>query len=331
MRLGLGLVLSVAMVAFEGLAVTTIVPVATSDLQSSALYGWAFSGFMLGAILGVIAAGECADRFGLPLPFGAALAQYSVGVLICGLAPTMLVFIVGRAVEGLGTGATRSLVWLSLGRDFPREAQPRMGAYLSSAWIVPSLVGPSLAGLMVLAWSWRFVFLALLPLVPCVAWLLPMLVRANAGHQPVPISGRRLGNAVVLAMGVGLCLVGVGSGAPLPTAGWLLAGLALAGPALRRSLPAGTLAFRHGLPAALGLRGLLTFTFSGAQAFLPLALEEVRGLSPTLTGVVVSVGSLGWTSGSWTVTHFDRRLGVAGRASSSSACSCSPAASPARR
>jgi MFS family permease len=67
--------------------------------------------------------------------------------------------------------------------------------------------------------------------------------------------------------------------------------------------------FRKGLPAILGLRGLLTFAFFEALAFFPLALEVVRGLSATLAGVALSVGSIGWTSGSWLAAFLDHRFG----------------------
>src|SRR5713101_8055421 len=118
------------------------------------------------------------------------------------------------------------------------------------------------------------------------------------------------------------------SGAPLPPmpiiAGlqansilWIavlvIAGAALSWPALSRIVPAGTLLFRSGLPAALAMRGLLMFAYCEALAFFPLALEMVRGLSPTTAGVALSIGSIGWTSGSWTQAACDYRFGPGAR------------------
>jgi MFS family permease len=79
------------------------------------------------------------------------------------------------------------------------------------------------------------------------------------------------------------------------------------------TLPAGTLLFRSGLPAVLGLRGLLTFAFFGALAFFPLALELVRGLTATVAGIGVSIGSIGWTTGSWLQAGLDYRYGAGAR------------------
>ena len=61
-RLSLGLVLTIAVVAFEGLAVATIMPITALALRGLALYAWSFSGFMLGSLVGTVAVGEYAER-----------------------------------------------------------------------------------------------------------------------------------------------------------------------------------------------------------------------------------------------------------------------------
>jgi len=280
-------------------------------LPSLALYAWTFSGFMLGGLVGTVIAGEYADRHGPAYPFIAALAVFSVGLLACGVAASMLV--AGRMIEGLGTGAVRSLVWLSIQRAYPLRTQARMGAVLSSAWILPSLIGPTVAGELARVFGWRVVFLALLPLVPLALWMiLRPLARIDADPAPTTASPRT-GASIVLAVGVAMFISGLqGNSLPMMI-GLTVVGVALAWPALHRILPAGTLAFRHGLPAILGLRGLLTLAYFEALAFFPLALEVVRGLSPTLAGVALSVGSIGWTSGSWLGAFLDHRFGPQAR------------------
>jgi MFS family permease len=184
-RLSAALVLTIVLVAFEGLAVSTIMPVAVLDLHGLALYAWSFSGFMLGSLVGTVASGDYADRSGPAYPFIGALVVFSCGLLACGTATSMLIFIAGRVIEGLGTGAVRSLVWLILRRTYPIGTQARMGAVLSSAWILPSLLGPTMAGLIARAWGWRAVFLALLALAPlALAMVLRPLRRIEA--EPVP-------------------------------------------------------------------------------------------------------------------------------------------------
>ena len=74
-----------------------------------------------------------------------------------------------------------------------------------------------------------------------------------------------------------------------------LAGL----PALRRLLPPGTLTGRPGLPATIASRGLLTFAFFGADAYVTLAVTAVRHRSPVVAGLAVTGATLAWTAGAW--------------------------------
>src|SRR5712692_8476809 len=256
-RLTAGLVLTIVIVAFEGLAVSTIMPIAVLDLHGLGFYAWSFSGFMLGSLVGTVASGEYADRSGPAYPFIGALAVFSCGLLACGTATSMLVFIAGRVVEGLGTGAVRSLVWLILRRTYPIRTQARMAAVFSSAWILPSLLGPTMAGVVARAWGWRVVFLALLPLAPlALAMLLRPLTRIEAESVPAA-SSPRAGATLLLAAGVALFIAGLQANSVLWIAVLVIAGAALSWPALSRIVPAGTLLFRSGLPAALAMRGLL--------------------------------------------------------------------------
>src|ERR1700730_9181772 len=183
-----------------------------------------------------------------------------------------------------------------------------MGAVLSSAWILPSLVGPALAGVIARFWTWRVVFLALLPLVPCALWLiLEPLTHIDAQPAREPTSNRTR-SAVQLAFGVALLLFGLQQSSLAAIAGSVITGAVLAWPALQQTLPPGTLRLRRGLPTILGTRGLLTFAFFAALAFFPLALELGRGLTATVAGVGLSVGSVRGTSGSWVPAHLRSRF-----------------------
>src|SRR5260221_9430520 len=84
-----GLVLTITFVASEALAVVTVMPVAAHDLGGLRLYGWVFSGFMLGSVIGIVLAGREADRRGPAVPFVTGLLFFGAGLAIAGLAPTM--------------------------------------------------------------------------------------------------------------------------------------------------------------------------------------------------------------------------------------------------
>ena len=72
-QLTVGLLLTITLVAFESLAVATVMPDVKDDLGGLALYGWVFSGFFLASLLGIVVSGRLADERGLALPFTAGL------------------------------------------------------------------------------------------------------------------------------------------------------------------------------------------------------------------------------------------------------------------
>src|SRR5690349_7746691 len=169
--LTIGLVLNVTIVASEALAVSTIMPIVARELGGLDLYGWVFSGFFLGNLLGIIVAGILIDRGTLARPFALGIGLFSVGLLIGGLAPSMTVLVAARIVQGFGAGAIPAVAYVSIGRALPERLRPRMFATLSTAWVVPGVIGPSIAGLVAENLNWRLVFLGLLPLIAVAASL----------------------------------------------------------------------------------------------------------------------------------------------------------------
>src|SRR5262245_16202306 len=163
--LTVGLVSIVTLVAFEALAVVTVMPEVESDLGGLAWYGWVTTAFFLGTMTGIVFAGGQADRHGLGRPYVVGLALFAVGLTIAGLAPSMPVLVLGRTVQGFGAGVVPSVGYVAIGRFYPVESRPRMFAVLSTAWVVPGLLGPALSE-RVAAWtSWRWIFLGLVPFV----------------------------------------------------------------------------------------------------------------------------------------------------------------------
>jgi len=303
--LTLGLLLTVSFTAFEALAVTTVLPSAVAEIGGLALYGWAFSSFVLASIVGISVGGHSADRSGAAVPFAVGAGLFVAGLLGAGAAPTMALLVAARALQGLGGGALSAVAYATVGSGYGNAARPRMIALLSTAWVMPGLVGPALAGGVADTLGWRWVFLGLAPPTALVAALaLGSLRRLGAGAgsgapDGAPLPDRRLWS-VLLAVGAGACLSGLERhGATLEAIVLVLAGVGLALPSLRRLLPAGSLRARAGSPAAVATMAILGFVYFGTEVFVPLGLTEVRGLAATLAGLPLTVAALAWTAGSW--------------------------------
>src|SRR5262249_26038717 len=138
-RLTLGLTLTISLVAVEALAIATVLPTVSDDLDGIALYGWVFSAFFLGTLIGIVVSGQSADRLGAAPAFGVGLVLFAIGLLVGGLAPTMLVLVLARLVQGFGAGAIPAIGYVAIGRAYPDSLRPRMFAVLSSAWVIPGI------------------------------------------------------------------------------------------------------------------------------------------------------------------------------------------------
>jgi MFS family permease len=307
--LTVGLVLAVTFVAFEALAVATILPVVGRQLGDLRLYGWVFSAFLLASLIGIVLAGTLADRMPLGRPMLAGLALFAVGLVIGGTAPDMVVLVAGRAVQGLGAGVVPAVAYVAISRCYAEEARPRMFAVLSTAWVVPGLIGPGIAALVAAAVGWRWVFLGLLPLVIAAGALVVLALR----HVPPPASP---GTAAVpylavlgVAAGAGTMLAALSSGVVPVVAAGGIGGSVLLAVSMRRLTPPRYLSARPGLSATILSRSLLTCCFFAGDAYVPYAVVTVRHAPTTLAALALTASTLTWTAGSWVQARYIARWG----------------------
>lgn len=300
-RLSVSIVVAVVFIAFEAMAVATAMPTAVPELDGLSLYAFAFSAFFTTSLFAMVVSGEICDRRGPLLPLLSGAGAFSAGLLIAGSAQSMWPFLAGRATQGLGGGMVIVALYVVVGRTYPEEMRPRIFAAMAAAWVVPSIVGPLVAGLLTDHVSWRWVFLGIAPLVVVpVALALPS-VRTVDGPPAGGAQTRRAGRrwfALATAVGVGT-LQYAGTRTDVVAVVLCVAGVALVAPSLRHLLPPGTMLLRRGLPTVVAMRGILAGAFFGTEAFLPLLLVSERGLSSTLAGLSLTGGALGWATGSW--------------------------------
>ncbi|SEU01796.1 MFS transporter [Nonomuraea wenchangensis] len=307
--LSFGLVAIVTLLAFEAMAVATAMPVVARELDGMPLYNLAFSATLAAGVIATVLGGRWSDRRGPLEPITAGVVTFVAGLLLAGFAPTMEVFVAGRFVQGLGAGATQVALYVLVARVYPAALHPKVFALFSAAWVVPSMVGPAIAGFVVQNADWRWIFLGVSLIVVPSALL---LWRGTTGRDlgsgsgsgsgsseaaPAPALGRKLIWAAVTA--VAAALIQYGSALQLAGLPLLAAGVVLLAVALPRLLPAGSLRAAPGLPTAPVLRGLAFGSLTAAQVLIPLMLINERGLSATAAGIVLTIGALGWSTGSW--------------------------------
>ena len=300
--LTVGLVALVTAAAFEGMAVPTVLPAVAGELDGLDLYGWAFSAFWLTSIIGITVAGSDTDRRGPARAFVVGSLLFVVGMVISGVASNMGVVVAGRAIQGFGSGAISAVVYAVVALAYPASATPRMIALISSAWVVPGLIGPALAGVVNDTVGWRWVFLGVvLPVLVTAAVLWSRLAAMGPARtdEPARSDAARALDATRLAIGSALVLAATSIGINLLAAGLLVLGGWLVIAALKHLVPAGTLVAARGRPAVVASIFAIGFAFFGTEAFVPLTVVDVRGGSVTLGGLALSAAAVSWALGSW--------------------------------
>jgi MFS family permease len=206
--------------------------------------------------------------------------------------------VAARGIQGIGAGAIPAVAYVAIGRAYPVELQPRMFAVISSAWVLPGLIGPAISGAIADAFGWRWVFLGLLPLVIFTGALsTPALHALGAPGGAEPADCRA--EALQLALGAGLVLGGASARSLLIAPPLVIVGAFIGVHAFLRLMPTGTVRLASGMPAAVALRGLITFAFFGTDAFVSLTLTSERHASVTLAGVALTAATILWTAGAW--------------------------------
>ena len=309
--LTLGLVLTITLVAAEALAVTTAMPIVARELGGLELYGLVFSSFIASSLVGIVIAGLLIDRRGVVMPFAIGLVLFAIGLTIAGAAVSMPMLIVGRLIQGLGGGAIPPIAYVAIGRSLPEHLRPRMFATLSTAWILPGVFGPGIAGVVAEVFSWRLIFFGLLPVLlvsGAMAYRGLSTLRQPAVATTTGSTASRVRNGVLVGLGVIAATTGLQAESPVLIVGLGLPGLALAGWAFLRLAPPGTLRAARGYPTAVLLRGVLTFAFFCVDAYVALMLVEVRGWTAAGAGIALTAATLSWTAGSWTQARLSSRF-----------------------
>jgi len=301
----IGLLLLVTLAAFEAMGVTTAIPTLVRELHGESLYAWPFTMMLATQVVGNVVGGRVSDRRG-PAPMlvlGPLL--FALGLVVAGTAGTMTQLLIGRALQGFGGGAQIVALYVMIAMVFPERDQPAVFGALAAGWVVPSMIGPTAAGLLTQYLSWRWIFLGLAPLV-LLGWALILVVlRRLPAFEPQPSPPRRGLTVAAVAAAAGLAVLSW-AGDHLDAVGIVVgaAGLAALVPGVLVLLPKGTLLIRRGLPSVVLARGLMSAAFIGSEAFLPLVLQRVHGLSPALAGVPLTCAAIGWWLGSWWQARF---------------------------
>jgi MFS family permease len=308
----IGAVALIFLAATQALAITTVMPVVSADLDGDALYAVAFSGTLATSVIGMVAVGAWCDRGGVLAPLTTAVVLFVVGLVVAGLAPSMPLLVAGRLIQGLGTGGQTVALYVVVARVYPGTLHGRVFAAFSAAWVVPSLIGPFLAGAVTELLHWRWVFLGVAALTLVAFTMVVLRLHGLPLGTDEPATGRigpRMACAVAVAAGA-LALSLAGELGPFAGA-VVAASVVVIGLAARPLLPRGTLLSRRGLPSVVLMRGLIAGSLFGAEIYVPYLLIDHYGFSPTWAGLGLTAAAIAWAAAAEVQGRVGDRLGNA--------------------
>jgi MFS family permease len=307
----IGMCALITLAAFESLAVTTIMPGISDELNGASVYALAFAGPLAVGVVGMVLAGNWSDRSGPIGALNASVALFVIGLAVVGTAGTIGVFILGRLAQGLGAGGLTVALYVIIARVYPAVLHPAIFAAFAAAWVVPSLVGPVIAGLVAEQVGWRWVFLGVIVLVvAAMAMVVPALRslrQERSTGRKLPWNFGRIGWSVLAAAAVlAVNLTSESEGFVLWVGPVIAAAIAVL--ALRPLLPTRTLTAARGLPTVILIRGLLAGSFFGAEIYIPYLLTDRYEFAASAAGLALTASGLTWAGASWVQSRFSKRL-----------------------
>lgn len=298
------LVIATFVVILNETIMVNAIPRLMADFDVSARSAqWLSTAFMLTMATVIPVTGWFLQRVTTRTAFTVAMSLFLAGTLLAAVAPFFWLLVAGRVVQASGTAVMMPLLMTTLMMVVPVHDRGRVMGNVTLAISVAPALGPTVSGLVLQFASWRWLFLVVLPIAGAVAVLglrrLENVGEVAAGEVDWP-------SVALAALGFGSLVYGlseIGGSAEhvVPPIAYVLGGLAVVALFAWRQVRLG----RTG-SALLDLRTLShrTFTISlsmqsvaflamlGSMILLPLYLQQLRGLSPLETGLLVAPGGI---------------------------------------
>jgi MFS family permease len=293
----------VALYATNEFLTVSLMPSAVADIGGHRYYAWVTTVYLVASVVAATTVHSLLLRLGPRWAYLLGLTVFGAGSLACAAAPTMEMFLVGRAVQGAAGGLLAGLGYAVINTALRRSLWTKASALVSAMWGVGTLVGPGAGGLFAQFGSWRWAFGVLVMLTAAMAALVPIALPARRDAEvddsrtPIPVWSLVLLGIAALAVSV--------AGIPhdwRATAALLALGAVLVAVFVHvdRRLPASVLppsTFGSGPLKWIYLTLGLLMAATMAAMYVPLFGQRLAHLTPVAAGFLGAALAIGWTVG----------------------------------
>jgi EmrB/QacA subfamily drug resistance transporter len=291
-----GVVLAVIVSSLDQNIVAVALPRIASELGGISYISWIVTAFLLTATIAAPIYGKLSDIYGRRRILTLSMSVFLGTTILCSLVNTMPQLIAARALQGLGAGGLVTLSQSTIGDLVGPRQRGRYQGYFSGAMAISTVLGPLLGGALIADFSWRGIFLVTIPVgaasLALTRFGLPKDFTPKSHHIDyqgvlILVVGTSAALALFNSLASGLLSmpltsVGLGALAVACTALFLRQERRASEPLLGLTL-FGNSSFVAGVIAA----GMMTFAMQGAMLFLPLYFQEVQGMTPTHSGLML--------------------------------------------
>jgi len=301
----------VTLYAVESYITATIAPSIVRDIGGLELFSWMTTLFVAAGVLGSITVATRPKGIGLRAIYVAAALIFGVGSLACAIAPTMPVLLIGRAVQGYGSGMLSGLAYAFIRFIYPEPLWRRASTLYAAIWGVATVLGPTLGGLFAAGSAWREAFLILVPVAVLMAlsgrWLLPDVADDRIDTRTPLIQIILLLAAVLFVSIAGTIEHGSYKTMLIAASIVLVTTMVLIERKSEvRLLPYGAVMLSNPI-ARLYLTIFTMMLVLTSDIYIPYFLQTLHGVTPLVSGYLVALVALGWTIAAFFSASFSGR------------------------
>ncbi|AGF74621.1 major facilitator family transporter [Bartonella australis AUST/NH1] len=282
----------------------TALPSLINDIGSGG-YSWAMSIFTMASLIGTLLSTRILGKIGLCKTYIFSALIFAVGAFMCSIAPTMLLFLIGRFIQGFAGGSLLSLPYSMVRIVFDPSLWSRALSIISGMWGISTLLGPAIGGLSIQYGTWRASFWTVGILA--IIFLFTALKILPKDRKEICVSSPPLPLLQLFVLVLSIFIISTGSAVDTTIAkicglvtgvGLLFVLAKIESSTHRPMLPHKTFSFSSKFLPIYSLMFIMCAIACGVELYFPLFLQELYKKDPLTAGYIAALLSLGWTCGS---------------------------------